>query len=113
MSTGKNTFLDYVQQHERTWGKDSYPGRPTLEQFLQSPVVVFWEPIQEKKNIKELPRHTATLHKTLDDVQEHFTKLLFRSHIEPPKNRVVKIYANQKVVRIKSVKIIFDTEGDT
>lgn len=106
-----NSFLDYVQQHERAWGKDSYPGRPKLEQFLASPVVAFWEPMDAKKNIKETPRRTATLHKSLDEIQDHFTKLLFRAHIDPPKNRLVLIFSNQERVRIKSVNIVFETYG--
>jgi hypothetical protein len=112
MSSAKNNFLDFVQQHERTWGKESYPARPTLEEFLQSPVVVFWEAIDAKKNVKELSRYTASLHKNLDEVQDHFLKVLFRSHIDPPKNRLVRVFSNQKPVRIKSVKITFDTEPE-
>ena len=34
MATSEKGFLDYVQQHERTWGTDTYPGKPDLQEFL-------------------------------------------------------------------------------
>jgi hypothetical protein len=112
MAASKNSFLDFVQQHERSWGTDTYLNRPTLEQFLSSPVVVFWEATDAKKDIKTSPRYTASLHNSLNEVEEYFIKLLFRSQIELPKNRVIKIFSHQKPVKVKSVNIVFEVEGD-
>jgi len=36
-------FFDTVQNHERTWGTQSYPERPKLQEMLEAPVVVFWQ----------------------------------------------------------------------
>ncbi len=111
MADSKNSFLDFVQQHERSWGTETYLNRPTLEQFLSSPVVVFWEAVDAKKDAKVGPRYTASLHTSLDDVEAYFVKLLFRVQLELPKNRVVKIFSGQKPVKIKSAKIVFEVEG--
>jgi hypothetical protein len=108
MATREKTFLDYVQDHERTWGNDTYPGKPNLQDFLQASVVVFWHTLAVEKSIKESPRYTATLHKHLNELEAYFGKLLFRAQVEPPKQRVVQIFANGKPVRIRGVKVEFE-----
>jgi len=108
MPTTEKNFLDYVQEHERTWGNETYTGKPNLQDFLQASVVVFWQTIGDEKNIKVAPRYTATVHKDLSELEDYFAKLLFRAQVEPPKNRVVQIFANGKPVRIKGVKVEFE-----
>jgi hypothetical protein len=112
MADSKNSFLDFVQEHERSWGTETYPNRPTLGQFLSSSVVVFWEPVEAKKDTKTHPRYTASLHDSLNDVEAYFIKLLFRSQIELPKSRIIRIFSDQKPVKVKSAKIVFEIEGD-
>lgn len=111
MPDKKATFLDYVQQHERVWGTETYTNRPSLEQFLSTPVVLFWEAVDGKKDIKTLPRYTATLHNDLNEVEAYFIKMLMRSQLELPKNRLVKIFSNQKAVRVKNIQIDFEVEA--
>jgi hypothetical protein len=108
MATTEKQFLDYVQEHERTWGNETYAGKPTLQDFLQANVVVFWQAVGADKNIKSAPRYIATIHKELSELEAYFAKLLFRAQVEPPKNRVVQIFANGKAVRIKGVKVEFE-----
>jgi hypothetical protein len=108
MATTEKQFLDYVQEHERTWGNEIYPGKPTLQDFLKAGVVVFWQVVGADKNIKSAPRYTATIHKQLSELEDYFAKLLFRAQVEPPKNRVVQIFSNGKPVLIKGVKVEFE-----
>ena len=103
MANKEPGFLDYVQEHERAWGNDTYANRPNLQDFLQAQVVVFWMPVGV-----ETPRRTATLHHSLDELQSYFSKLLLRGALEPPKQRIVQIFAGGKVARIKSVKVEFE-----
>lgn len=95
------TFMDYVQFHERIWGTEVYAGRPNLVDLLQTPVVVFWQVAEES-------RYTVTLHDNLDEIEQYFAKLLMRSTLAPPKQRVVRIFAGGKQVRIKAVKVEFE-----
>lgn len=97
-------FMDYVQEHERSWGNEAYTGRPDLADFLQSPVVVFWKPTDSKNT----GRLTATLHKDLAELEQHFAKLLFRTQVETPKQRVYKIYSKGREIRVKAVHIEFE-----
>ena len=103
-----NKFLDFVQAHEREWGKESYIGKPSLAQFLESPVVVFWKPT----NPKDKPRMTATLYADMKGIEDHFIKLVTRAQIEVPKQRIAHIFKNQKSMRIRGVRIEF-SESDT
>ncbi len=108
MATSEKGFLDYVQQHERTWGTDTYPGKPDLQEFLGAAVVVFWQATDAERNIKSLPRYTATLHNDLEELESYFSKLLFRAQLEPPKQRVVQIFADGKRMRIRGVRVEFE-----
>lgn len=97
-------FISFVQEHERTWGTETYPNRPGLSDFLGAAVVVFWQPTDKTNG-----RYTATLHKDLTEVEQYFAKLLFRAQIEPPKQRVYKVFAKTKEIRVKSVQVTFET----
>lgn len=94
-------FMDLVQQHERSWGTESYSGKPDLSAILSAQVVVFWR--EEGKD----ERNTVTLHKDLGSLEEYFSQLLFRSHVEAPRKRPVRIYENQRRIIIKGVRVEF------
>jgi hypothetical protein len=71
---------------------------------------VFWKPIGSENDKKKAERFIATLHQDLDELEDYFSKLLFRALIEPPKQRLLKIFANSKPVQIKGVKILFEVK---
>lgn len=94
-----------AQEHERAWGRESYTGRPTLEEIFASPVIVFWADTNDKQEDK---RHTITLHDNLAELESHFLRLLFA--LDLPKRRPAKLFANGKKVRITGVKISFESD---
>lgn len=95
-------FMDFVQEHERTWGTETYPGRPELAEILAANVVVFWQ-----SSDTEAPHYTITLHQELGELDEHLSKMLFRIGIKPPDRRVARIYKAQKPVSVRGIKIIY------
>lgn len=96
-----------IEMHERTWGTKHYRGRPSLSAILSSPVVVFWRANDGKED-----RWTISLHADLKDVEKYFSRLLFRSSVEPPKYRVVRIFKDGKQVIVRGVRVWFqETEG--
>ncbi len=108
-------FMDYVQHHERTWGTESYKGRPGLADILSAPVVVFWKPEPKAESASRSPkdaerdeRYVVSLHTDLHDIEEHFVRLIMRGNLISPRRRIVSIFQNQKRVRVKSVKVEFD-----
>ncbi|MFN8452078.1 MAG: hypothetical protein U0521_31480 [Anaerolineae bacterium] len=98
----RDSLNAYIELHERSWGMRQYSGRPKLDQILKAPVVVFWRSADGKDD-----RWTITLHENLFDLEKYFTRLLFRSNVEPPKRRVAKIFKDGKAVIVRGVKILF------
>ncbi len=106
----KDTFLGIVQQHERTWGMESYPGRPDLEAILAAPVVAFWagEAKDTPRQKTQTERYTVTLHKDLSDVERYITSLVLRLAIELPKRRLARLFVKGVEVRVKGVQVVFE-----
>ncbi|HLU10391.1 MAG TPA: hypothetical protein VK003_12030 [Oceanobacillus sp.] len=99
----KDSFMDWVQLHERAWGSRSYAGRPSLEAIMQAPVVTFWRTLKEGKR----PPYTIKLYQDLKDVERYLTRLIFRSSVNPPQETLARIYANQKRITVRAVRILF------
>ena len=96
-----------IEFHERTWGTKHYRGRPSLSAILSSPVVIFW-----RANDGKEARWMITLHADLKEVERYFSRLLFRSSVEPPARRVVRIFNHGKPVIVRGVKVWFqEVEG--
>lgn len=105
-----NKFIELVQEHERSWGKDSYSGRPDLAALLNSPVVAWWISTSSKTNET---RRMATVHREIDDLDKYAARLLLHSRNEPPKKRLMEVYINQKKAVIRGVRLhIITSEGD-
>jgi len=95
-------FMKYVGRHERAWGMDIYKGRPTLSQFMEAKVVAFWHPTTEAMN------HTATIHKTIEEINQYVTHLVWHSGKERlPLLRLEAVFVEKVQIQIKSVKVIY------
>jgi hypothetical protein len=103
-ANGENNFIELVQEHERSWGQDSYPGRPGLAELLNAPVVAWWVPVSVKGG-KSDDRHTASVYQDLDELNKYATRLLLHSRNDPPDRRLVAVYINQKKAVIRGVNI--------
>lgn len=110
MSDLPENFIEYVQDHERLWGTEHYPERPSLADMLNAPIAVFWQLLGPEN--AQNRRFRVSLHDTLDEIEAYYTKMVFRSQIEPPKERIHRIWRNQKRVRITDIKVHFTFEED-
>lgn len=110
MSANSKSFMDYVQEHERTWGTENYADRPNLVDILQAPVVVFWEVLPNNDSKSKEMRSAISLHQSLDELEQYFSRLIFRSSVEIPKRRVERIFSGGKLVRVRGVKVEFEVE---
>lgn len=63
-------FMKFVERHERAWGTETYKGRPALAQIMEAKVVAFWHPTSNAMN------HTATVHKTLEEIDQYVMHLV-------------------------------------
>jgi hypothetical protein len=106
MADVNKEFLERVQSHERTWGSEQYPSRPQLADILAATVVAFWQLTPTKP--AEKPRFVITLHDGLKEIEDWYLQAVTRLHLQLPDRRLVAAYVDQKKVRVKSVKIVFD-----
>lgn len=100
------TFMDYVQHHERVWGHEDYPNRPKLQQILDAPIVVFWQDIGPE-NLQNRRFH-VTLHDKLDEIEDFISKALQRTHSEMLEERIHRIFKNGVRIIIKRIRIEFE-----
>jgi len=106
MSNKPQSFMDYVQHHERSWGVEEYEGRPNLIDILRAPVSVFWQETPEAERL------TITLHDDMSEIEEYMTRLLFRRNGTIPKKRIARIFTGGKATRIKGIRIVFELEDN-
>lgn len=95
------SFIDWVQLHERAWGEKSYTDKPTLEEIMRAPVVTFWRPLKDKKQL-----YIARLYNDTREIEHYFTSILFRAGIADPEYKLSRIFVYRKPHVIQAVKIL-------
>lgn len=105
-----DNFIEYVQHHERLWGVENYKDRPSLADMFGADIVVFWQ-LLGPENLQN-QKFRVTLHDTLDEIERYYTKMVFRSQIQPPKERIHRIWRKQKRVRITNIDVHFTFEEE-
>ena len=96
-------FMKFVERHERAWGMETYKGRPTLAQFVEAKVVAFWHPTTENMN------HTATIHKTVEEIDQYVTHLVWHTGKERlPLLRLEAIFVEKVQMQIKAIKVVYE-----
>ena len=102
MSTN-DVHMQLVESHERTWGTESYPGRPTLSDLLRRPVVAFWS--GDDKSGKA--RLTASVHDQVEELNDILLGLVIAGKTTPSSNRrLARLFVKQKPVKVHGLKLI-------
>jgi hypothetical protein len=110
-------FMELVQAHERTWGLEQYPNRPTLAQLLSSPVVVMWSQQartqDQPRNAEPVPsKFFLTAHESVDELQEIILSMILASKVvADSKRRIFRLYVRQKPIEIRGVQLIVSEKG--
>lgn len=103
MNRTNNKFMEYVQEHERAWGTDEYPARPTLADILAAPVVAFWLPTKGRDK-----REFVTVHGQLANIKSYLLHLVLNTSEDLPDRRLIRVFYQQKLAIIKAVNVEFD-----
>lgn len=106
MSEIPQNFMDYVQAHERVWGMESYPKRPTLAQILEATYVVFWQKIGPE-NLQNR-RYTVTLHEDMLSIERFYGEMLFSTKFEVPAVHIHRIFHQGKRLKVTGLQIHFE-----
>ena len=97
----RDTFVGYVELHERAWGMDTYSGRPKLEDILNAPIVTFWYPAKGRES-----RQTVMLFTSMKELNEYISSILLESKVRQPERRLARLFVNHRRVQIKGVQLI-------
>jgi hypothetical protein len=101
-------FMELVQSHERSWGMEQYPGRPSLSDLLHRPVVVFWS--GDDKSGKS--RYTISVHEAVDELDTVLLNMVLSSKVTASSaRRLSRLYVKQKDVKIKGLHLVLG-EGE-
>jgi hypothetical protein len=104
-------FMELVQLHERMWGTEAYPNRPSLADLLNGPIVVMW-----------VDTHPANRKRAEGGVERSFTFAVYadakalsaalldvimldRRTVQSSPN-IARIFLNQKPVEIMGVRLL-------
>jgi hypothetical protein len=102
------SFLKWVELHERAWGTETYKDRPSLEDIMNAPCVTFWRQLKPGKEL----RYTCKLYTRQADIEHYLTRLLMRSHIEVQHEKLARIFIGQTLYSIKRVRILLEPAQD-
>ena len=100
MADSTPNFIDAIQEHERSWGMETYQGRPQLSDLLSAAVVAWWLSTDANET-----RTMASVHEDIDDLNKYASRILLQSRRELPKRRLVEVYVNQKKAVIRGVSL--------
>jgi hypothetical protein len=121
-------FLEIVQLHERTWGQEQYPNRPTLAQLISAPIVALWS---GKLNLSsstrgrsvaslrdqlalESDKFILTCHQTAEELNEMVSdRLLLGRMSESSSRRLSKLFVNQQEREIVGVRLVIAQASET
>lgn len=100
--SGASLFMELVQAHERGWGMEQYAGRPSLNDMLTRPIVVFWSG-DDKTN---KGRFTVTVHNHTQELDTILLNMILSSKVTPSSNRrLARIFVKQEPVKITGLHL--------
>lgn len=117
MGTTQENFMELIQMHERSWGMQSYTGRPSLAELIAGPVVVMWEgdrplitPTRRSGGSPATPEHgrfMLTVHQHVDELNGLlFDMLVAGKPLPKEKRRLARIFVEQKEVHVKGLRLL-------
>lgn len=103
----EETFIGWIDLHEKAWGMDSYRDRPTLKDMLNATVLAFWYPTKGTDS-----RFTATVHRDMGALNRYATVMLCETKYKQPPRRLARLFINRKKMNILGVKYIVEESAD-
>jgi hypothetical protein len=105
-------FTELIQLHERMWGNEHYPERPTLAQLLEGPIVVMWVDMNPPR--RKLPsEHSAESYFTFAVYRDAtalsealMSALLLGKPASRTNRRISRVFLHQKPVKITGVRLL-------
>ncbi len=97
------SFMSWIDLHERAWVNERYEGRPTESEMAVANILAFWYPTKATDK-----RFTASVHHNLRDLNAHLSKLLVECKFSPPEKRLARLFVDGQPKRIRGVRVVLD-----
>lgn len=98
-------LMELIQAHERGWGMEQYVGRPLLADMLSRRIIVFWS--GDDKSGKG--RFTVSVHESADELNDIILSMILAGKVTPStQRRLVRIFVDQKVVKVTGVRLLIE-----
>ncbi len=107
----EKSFMELVQLHEREWGTEPYPQRPSLADLLNAPIVAVWtEPLARSVAQTRLPsRFTLSVHQRLEDLDLLALAVVVAGRPNPFGNRkLLYLFIEKRPVKIVGVRLLIE-----
>ncbi|MBX3066049.1 MAG: hypothetical protein KF726_23925 [Anaerolineae bacterium] len=113
MSTPNNSlFMEVVQQHERDWGNEPYPHRPSLTELLAAPIVIMWVEMSAKARENAPSRFRLACYQSPEQIHEElYTALVLDKPTNVPNRKIARVFVKQQPVKIVGVRLLFENEA--
>src|SRR5258708_7789693 len=102
------TFIELVELHERKWGTQAYPGRPSLQALMTTPIVALWT--FKKRFVFSVHAKAQDLNDIVDNLVrtgEYFSPT--GEHTFLHECRLSKIFVNRMPIEFK-IRIVAEAE---
>ncbi|MCS6872929.1 MAG: hypothetical protein NZ571_15900 [Anaerolineae bacterium] len=115
-------FMELVQLHEREWGTELYPNRPSLADLLNAPIVAVWvgEPTRSPTTSARSKLHVSSssatrsrimlsVHRRLEELDPIILSLVLAGKNTPLANRkLLYLFVQQKPVKVLGVRLLLE-----
>lgn len=109
-------YLELVQKHEREWGQESYPNRPTLAELLASPLVVMWIEVTGQRSRPPVStvvsnKFRLTCYQSTEELNTIVLNMITTDDVTKyPAWKISRLFINQKPAQITGVKLQVQNE---
>lgn len=118
----QKSFMELVQLHERQWGTELYPDRPSLAELLSAPIVAMWTSDATRYTTlsgRGTPRYTPevntpsrfmlSVHQRLEELDPLLLAMVVAGKVAPSANRkLVRLFIDQKPIKILGVRLLLE-----
>ncbi len=116
-------FMELVQLHEREWGTELYPNRPSLADLLNAPIVAMWTgdaprpaALSGRGGIGRLTVETTlpqrfllSVHQRLEELDPLLLSMVVAGKPSPATNRkLLRLFVGQKPIKVLGVRLLLD-----
>jgi len=111
-------FMELVQLHERMWGMEQYPQRPSLANLIGAPIVAMW--VSGERRAADVKRATSatperfmlTCHQTFEELDALVTSVVVSGSASFAAYwKLSRLYVNQKPVKVVVQVQVIDELG--